>query len=161
MELFWIIAVIAGFSLIGWIYEQIQEYLERERSKQRDEIAVNELAEAGISNEVTATVDQLFVGVVNTIPRRAEVSEEYEIVTPRVAPTLKDNLCPKCGLGFMVRRRGQYGSFLGCTRYPQCKTTKPVGWVNSRAKAIQKKAKEEQKDQYSKQFMEDLKKAYN
>jgi len=161
MELIWIIVVIAGLSFIGWVYEQIQEYLERERSKQRDEIALNVISEAGISNEDKTTVDQLFGYVVNTIPRRAEETEEYEIVVPRHTPTIRENLCPKCGLGFMVRRSGQYGSFLGCTRYPQCKTTKPIGWINDKAKALQKKAKEEQKSQYSKQFMEDLKKAYN
>ncbi len=158
MEFLWIFAVIAGLGFIGWIYEQIQKYLERERSKQRDEIAVNVISDAGISDEVKTTVDQLFGYLVNTIPRRAE---EYEIVTPVVASTIRDNMCPKCGFGFMVRRNGQYGSFLGCTRYPHCKSTKPVGWVNSRAKAIQKKAKEEQKNQYSKKFMEDLKRAYN
>ena len=161
MELFWIIAVIAAFSVIGWIYGQVQEYFERERSKQRDEIAVNILSESGINNEDKTAVDQLFNYVVNTIPRRIEDTEEYEIVVPKHTPTIRENLCPKCGLGFMVRRNGQYGSFLGCTRYPQCKTTKPVGWINDKAKALQKKAKEEQKNQYSKQFMDDLKKAYS
>ena len=161
MALVWIIIGFAALGFIGWVYGQIQEYLEQERSKQRDEIAVNVISDAGISNEVKTTVDKLFGYVINTIPRSVEETEEYEIVTPVVASSIRDNLCPKCGLGFMVRRNGQYGSFLGCTRYPQCKSTKQMGWVNSKAKAIQKKAKEKQKNQYSKQFMEDLKKAYN
>lgn len=161
MEIFWIIAVIAVLSFIGWVYGQIQEYFERERSKQRDEIAVNVLSETGIINETKTSVEQLFSYVVNTIPRRVEETDEYEIVVPKHIPTIRENLCPKCGLGFMIRRSGQYGSFLGCTRYPQCKTTKPVGWINAKAKALQKKAKEEQKNQYAKQFKEDLKKAYN
>lgn len=30
-------------------------------------------------------------------------------------------VCPMCQLGFMVRRRGSYGEFLGCSTFPRCK----------------------------------------
>lgn len=161
MELLWIFGVIALLGIAGAIYEQITEYLERERSKQRDEIAVNVLSELGITNEHKRAMELQFNNVLGSIPRKSDETEEYEIVAPTPASSLRDNLCPKCGLGFMVSRRGQYGTFLGCTRYPQCKSTKPVGWVNAKAKAMQKRYKEQQKKQYSKQFMEDLQKAYN
>jgi DNA topoisomerase-1 len=36
-----------------------------------------------------------------------------------------DDLCPKCN-GPMVMKRGRFGKFLACTRYPECKGTKPV-----------------------------------
>ncbi|WP_193369334.1 UvrD-helicase domain-containing protein [Pelagibius marinus] len=29
--------------------------------------------------------------------------------------------CPSCSDGWLVERNGQYGAFLGCTRYPACK----------------------------------------
>ena len=32
------------------------------------------------------------------------------------------NICPKCG-GHLVERRGQYGTFYGCSNYPQCRFT--------------------------------------
>lgn len=32
--------------------------------------------------------------------------------------------CPKCGAG-MVKRSGQYGDFWGCSRYPNCRGTRP------------------------------------
>lgn len=32
-----------------------------------------------------------------------------------------DRLCPVCEEGFMVRRKGPFGVFLGCSRYPRCK----------------------------------------
>jgi len=35
------------------------------------------------------------------------------------------DLCPRCG-GAMVARRGRFGKFLACTRYPECKGTRPV-----------------------------------
>jgi len=31
-------------------------------------------------------------------------------------------ICPKCG-SMMVERKGKYGLFLGCSRYPDCKET--------------------------------------
>ncbi len=34
-----------------------------------------------------------------------------------------NNMCPKCG-GTLVKREGQYGSFLGCSNYPKCKYTR-------------------------------------
>lgn len=33
-------------------------------------------------------------------------------------------VCPTCGTGFLVRRKGSYGAFLGCTSFPQCRYTK-------------------------------------
>lgn len=35
----------------------------------------------------------------------------------------KTQTCPNC-TGYMILREGQYGAFWGCTRYPDCKTTK-------------------------------------
>ena len=32
-------------------------------------------------------------------------------------------LCPGCESGFMVKRNGRFGDFLGCTNYPKCKNT--------------------------------------
>lgn len=33
-------------------------------------------------------------------------------------------VCPTCGTGFLVPRRGRYGAFLGCSNYPRCKQTR-------------------------------------
>jgi len=37
-----------------------------------------------------------------------------------------EEVCEKCGSP-MVVRRGKFGEFLACSRYPECKTTKPLG----------------------------------
>lgn len=34
--------------------------------------------------------------------------------------------CPKCGKK-MMERKGKFGSFLGCSGYPRCKTTMQIG----------------------------------
>ena len=36
-----------------------------------------------------------------------------------------DQTCPTCGSP-MLFRRGRFGEFLACTRYPECKTTSPI-----------------------------------
>ncbi|MFA6048259.1 MAG: topoisomerase DNA-binding C4 zinc finger domain-containing protein [Parcubacteria group bacterium] len=28
--------------------------------------------------------------------------------------------CPKCEIGEIVQKRGKYGSFFGCNRFPSC-----------------------------------------
>lgn len=35
---------------------------------------------------------------------------------------VKQNLCPKCG-GELVKRKGKYGYFIGCSNYPKCTFT--------------------------------------
>lgn len=34
--------------------------------------------------------------------------------------------CPECSKGFLERRHGKYGAFLGCTSYPSCEYTRGV-----------------------------------
>ncbi len=44
-----------------------------------------------------------------------------------VIPTVQtERICPTCGAP-MVQRSGRYGEFLACSRYPDCKTTLPMG----------------------------------
>lgn len=33
--------------------------------------------------------------------------------------TDNDDICPKCG-GRLVKRKGKYGDFIGCSNYPKC-----------------------------------------
>jgi DNA topoisomerase-1 len=42
---------------------------------------------------------------------------------PNIQPT--DAVCGKCGAP-MVLKAGKFGKFLACSRYPECKTTKPL-----------------------------------
>ena len=37
-----------------------------------------------------------------------------------------DQVCPKCGSP-MVIKLGRFGKFLACSKYPECKTTQPLG----------------------------------
>lgn len=36
--------------------------------------------------------------------------------------SIQNNICPKCG-GDLVKRKGKYGNFVGCSNYPKCHYT--------------------------------------
>lgn len=40
----------------------------------------------------------------------------------KVRNTIQSGICPRCG-GQLVRRNGRFGSFYGCSNYPNCKFT--------------------------------------
>jgi DNA topoisomerase-1 len=44
-------------------------------------------------------------------------------VVPSTRPS--DQICPTCGAP-MVIKRGRFGEFLACSKYPECKTTSPL-----------------------------------
>lgn len=45
-----------------------------------------------------------------------------------------DEVCQKCGTGFLVARTGRYGPFFGCTGFPRCNQTRKAP-TDSRVKA--------------------------
>jgi DNA topoisomerase-1 len=59
----------------------------------------------------------------NTMNFRRE--EDGKIVPVKEEDVPVDDKCPTCEAP-MVMKRGRFGRFLACTRYPECKGTKPV-----------------------------------
>jgi DNA topoisomerase I len=51
--------------------------------------------------------------------------EDGKIVPEKEEDVVVEDKCPDCGAP-MVMKRGRFGKFLACTRYPDCKGTKPV-----------------------------------
>jgi DNA topoisomerase-1 len=51
--------------------------------------------------------------------------EDGKIVPEKEEVVPVDEKCPECGAA-MVMKRGRFGRFLACTRYPECKGTRPV-----------------------------------
>jgi DNA topoisomerase-1 len=51
--------------------------------------------------------------------------DDGKIVPEKEEDVPSDEKCPTCA-GAMVMKRGRFGRFLACTRYPECKGTKPV-----------------------------------
>ncbi|MGE0546436.1 MAG: type I DNA topoisomerase [Kofleriaceae bacterium] len=54
-----------------------------------------------------------------------EVVKNLDGSWEKVPPQTTDEVCETCGAPMTVKR-GRFGSFLACTRYPDCKTTKPI-----------------------------------
>jgi DNA topoisomerase-1 len=46
-------------------------------------------------------------------------------IIPEPRKEMGDIKCPSCGAA-MVQKRGRFGDFLGCSRYPDCSTTMPL-----------------------------------
>ncbi len=54
-----------------------------------------------------------------------EVVKNLDGTWDKVPPQTTDEICETCGSPMTVKR-GRFGSFLACTKYPECKTTKPI-----------------------------------
>ena len=63
------------------------------------------------------------------LPRSAatsmEVVKNLDGTWEKVPPQTTDEVCETCGKPMTIKR-GKFGSFLACTGYPDCKTTKPI-----------------------------------
>jgi DNA topoisomerase-1 len=51
--------------------------------------------------------------------------EDGKIVPEKEEDVPVEDKCPECGAA-MVMKRGRFGRFLACTRYPECRGTKPL-----------------------------------
>ncbi len=54
-----------------------------------------------------------------------EVVKNLDGTWDKVPPQTTDEVCETCGAPMTVKR-GRFGSFLACAKYPDCKTTKPI-----------------------------------
>jgi len=59
-------------------------------------------------------------------PFEKTLKDKYEtIVKKDIIEEKSDEICEKCGAP-MVIKTGRFGKFLACSKYPECKTTKPL-----------------------------------
>ncbi len=56
-------------------------------------------------------------------------------IFPRGADGKPDRTCPKCGDGVLSLKVGRFGAFVGCSNYPECNYTRPLGGEEERAAA--------------------------
>jgi len=60
----------------------------------------------------------------NTKPLPAKSADQTGLDTEKI-PQVTEEKCDKCGSA-MVIKTGRYGKFLACSRYPECKSTRPL-----------------------------------
>lgn len=81
------------------------------------------------TREMEKDLDEIATGKRKSLDVLQEFYEKLEkaIKDAKVMRTteMSDEVCPECGAP-MVIRSGQYGRFLGCSRYPKCKSIKKL-----------------------------------
>ena len=50
--------------------------------------------------------------------------EKQNIPANEIKKRVERSKCSKCEKGYMVKKSGKYGEFIGCSYYPYCKNTK-------------------------------------
>jgi DNA topoisomerase I len=70
------------------------------------------------------------VGEVKDVPRAQVIDALDELLGPHLFPPRADGtdprLCPVCGTGRLSLKLGQFGAFIGCSNYPDCRNTRPL-----------------------------------
>ena len=75
-----------------------------------------------------------FTGAVDET-KELRISEVIEKINEALAPHLfpdrgdgsNPRACPTCGAGLLSLKTGKFGAFIGCSNYPECKYTRPLG----------------------------------
>jgi len=74
--------------------------------------------------DFTSAVDE-----VKDVPRAQVIDALDELLGPHIFPPRPDGsdprLCPVCGTGRLSLKLGQFGAFIGCSNYPECRNTRP------------------------------------
>jgi hypothetical protein len=67
-----------------------------------------------------------FIGCTNYPDCRYTREVGQAAANPAQSPDVEGkDICPECG-SLLKQRKGRFGSFMGCTGYPQCRFTRPI-----------------------------------
>src|SRR5437868_15447330 len=75
-----------------------------------------------------------FIGAVNDI-KHLKVSQMLDALDDMLGPHSyapredggDPRQCPSCGTGRLNLKAGKFGAFVGCSNYPECRYTRPLG----------------------------------
>jgi len=70
-----------------------------------------------------STLEEFWIGFSQALSRAKEEMPLAHVKMEKAEPT--GEKCPKCGSD-LVRRKGKYGYFLGCSDFPRCKYVKKL-----------------------------------
>jgi hypothetical protein len=117
-----ILLIIVGIIFIWWL---ISSWIDRWKEKERDR-AANEILSNKDNKRIiieTATLvsrfDDTSKKIMDNISSGYFVDSKFSEIDIGVD-------CPKCSSGSLSLRRGMYGEFYGCSRYPACNYTKSL-----------------------------------
>lgn len=78
----------------------------------------NDIVNVNYTKEMEDSLDLIAQGKLNYLDFLKSFFDNLENSVKKVTPS--DKICPECGSP-MKLRKGPYGSFWGCTNYPNCK----------------------------------------
>lgn len=73
-------------------------------------------------SELEDIVNRINSANIDSSDMRKEHVKEIKKNIHKEKVSVKNGNCPRCG-GKLIKRKGKYGNFLGCTNYPKCRFT--------------------------------------
>lgn len=146
--IFYIVLIYGGIFLIGWFFEQIGKWNEERRSKIREEVVKDVVAESDLKDEEFQEYQKKLEWMGYQKNNNNDFWKYYLADGKKSYVGLVGE-CPSCHEGELRVVKGQYGKFLGCSKYPACKYTKNF-----------KVAKQEYEDKSRKEFLDLFNSAY-
>jgi hypothetical protein len=147
--LLYIVGIYGGFALIGWLFSKISDAFTRHREKIRDQVAAEVLNGLDIDNVIEHYKQKLaHIKYSKTDPIRGQIERMKEQFWGSNAVLM--NECPKCKEGSLIVRKGKFGKFMGCTKYPKCDYTGKI-----------ETARAEYKKSINEQIIDDMHRAYS
>lgn len=147
-NLYFVIYFYGGIILIGWLFSKVSNSFKKHREKIKNQVAKEILSELSIETDIANYKSKLaYIGHTKTDPIRGQIEVLKRQLFGRDAVLM--NECPKCKEGYLIVRKGQYGKFMGCTKFPKCDYTNNIV-----------KAREEYKKSINEQIIDDIRRAY-
>lgn len=93
-----------------------------------------EIVDYDFTAKMEDNLDEIAEGHREWVPTLKEFYEPFDVKLKNVSKVaervtveteLTDEICPQCGAPLVVRI-GKYGKFLSCSKFPECKFTKPL-----------------------------------
>lgn len=145
----YIILFYGGIILIGWIFSAISNSFKKHREKIRDQVATEVLSGLDIDNVIQNYKQKLtHIKYSKTDPIYGQIERIKEQIYGSTAVLM--NECPKCKEGHLILRKGKFGKFMGCTKYPKCDYTSKL-----------ETARAEYKKSINEQFIDDMHQVYS
>lgn len=145
----YIILFYGGIALIGWIFSAISNAFKKHREKIRDQVATEVLSGLDIDNVITSYKQKLaYIKYSKTDPIYGQIERMKEQIYGSTAVLMSE--CPKCKEGHLILRKGKFGKFMGCTKYPKCDYTSKL-----------ETARAEYKKSINEQVIDDMRQAYS
>lgn len=150
MEILYIIGFFIAIWLIGAVCSWIGELIEKHKSKIRDKVLSDFQKEYDIQGEIKKYQHRL--EEVDFEKKEGFLTKYFIEKNVRLVGELKNFICdcPSCKKGHLLTRKGNYGNFIGCSNFPNCKHTENIN-----------NAKGEYKIAVKDQIIDEIHKAYN